>query len=35
VPEKTLAGIEYHLLTGGYFVFPAGCSIQLIKPLIG
>ncbi len=35
VPEKTTAGIEYHLPNGGYFVFPAGCSIQLIKSLIG
>lgn len=34
VPEKTTAGIEYHLPSGCYFVFPAGCSIQLIKSLI-
>jgi len=35
VPEKVTAGIEYHFPSGGYFVFPAGCSIQQIKSLIG
>ena len=35
VPEKTSAGIEYHLTNGSYFVFPAGCSVQMIKALIG
>lgn len=34
VPEKTKSNIEYHFLSGGYFVLPAGCSIQLIKILI-
>lgn len=34
VPEKTTAGIEYHFPNGGYFVFPAGSSVQLIKSLI-
>ena len=33
-PEKTASGIEYHLPNGGYFVFPIGCSVQLIKSLI-
>jgi len=35
VPEKVTAGIVYHFPSGGYFVFPAGCSIQQIKSLIG
>ena len=35
VPEKTSSGIEYHFSNGNYFVFPAGCSAQLIKSLIG
>jgi len=35
VPEKTTSGIEYHFYNGCYFVFPAGCSIQLIKSLVG
>lgn len=34
VPEKTSSGIEYHFANGNYFVFPAGCSAQLIKSLI-
>lgn len=35
VTAKSIEGIEYHLPGGGYFVFPAGCSVQLIKSLIG
>ena len=35
VPEKISSGIEYHFSNGNYFVFPAGCSAQLIKSLIG
>lgn len=35
VPASSIEGIEYHLPGGGYFVFPAGCSVQLIKSLIG
>lgn len=35
VPEKMTAGIEYHFTNGSYFVFPAGCSVQMIKALIG
>ena len=34
VPEKTSATIEYHFAQGGYFVFPVGCPVQLIKTLI-
>lgn len=34
-PEQINSGIEYHFANGGYFVFPAGCSLQLIKSLIG
>lgn len=34
VPEKNLSGIEYHFTNGSYFVFPAGCSVQMIKALI-
>lgn len=35
IPEKTTAGIEYLLSCGSYYVFPADCSIQLIKLLSG
>ncbi|HNA58509.1 MAG TPA: hypothetical protein PLL28_13910 [Chitinophagales bacterium] len=35
VPVQNAAGIEYHLPNGGYFVFPAGCSVQMIKALVG
>ncbi len=35
VPEKNMSGIEYHFTNGSYFVFPAGCSVQMIKALIG
>jgi len=35
VPEKISSGIEYHFTNGSYFVFPAGCSVQMIKALIG
>ena len=35
VPEKMSSGIEYHFANGGYFVFPTGCSVQVIKSLIG
>lgn len=32
--EKLIVGIEYHFSHGGYFVFPEGCFINLIKSLI-
>jgi len=35
IPEKAHGGIEYHFTNGSYFVFPAGCSVQMIKALIG
>ena len=35
VPEKITGGIEYHFRNGNYFIFPAGCSVQMIKSLIG
>jgi len=35
VPKKNPSGIEYHFTNGSYFVFPAGCSVQMIKALIG
>jgi len=35
VPDKNMSGIEYHFTNGSYFVFPAGCSVQMIKALIG
>jgi hypothetical protein len=28
-------GIEYHFADGSYFVFPADCSTQVIRSLIG
>ena len=34
VAEK-ISGIEYHFANGSYFVFPSGCSVQMIKALIG
>ena len=34
-PEKTRVGIVYYLPNGDYFIFAAGCTIQLIKSLIG
>ncbi len=35
VPEKNTSGIEYHFANGNYFIFPSGCSAQMIKALIG
>jgi len=35
VPEKNTSGIEYHFTHGNYIVCPAGCSVQMIKALIG
>ena len=34
VPEKVAGGIEYHFTNGSYFIFPSGCSVQMIKALI-
>jgi len=33
--EKNMSDIEYHFTHGNYIVCPAGCSVQMIKALIG